>query len=115
MIGGMSVRLGGMVDDTHTSETDHARCAPNPRGDTLFVRLLASDCWALTVDHRLFHIVRRQRCRTHFPEGLRHLRHLDGPDAWLDKGCRVSSEGYPFVWAGRMGWEKGVIEGGVIV
>ncbi|HWF59218.1 MAG TPA: hypothetical protein VN666_02780 [Nitrospira sp.] len=31
----------------------------------MFVRLLAPGCWALTADHRVFHIHRKQQRRGH--------------------------------------------------
>jgi hypothetical protein len=49
----------------------------------MFVRLLAPGCWALTADHRVFYIHRRQSRRGH-PRGMRRF---DCRDPWSpDKG-----------------------------
>ena len=49
----------------------------------MFVRLLAPGCWALTADHRVFYIHRRQSRRVH-PHGFRLF---DRHDPWSpDKG-----------------------------
>lgn len=49
----------------------------------MFVRLLAPGCWALTADHRVFYIHRRQNRRGH----SRRVRFFDCRDPWSpDKG-----------------------------
>jgi hypothetical protein len=73
-----------MVDETRAVEAGYgyARGASHGEG-IMFVRLLAPGCWALTADHRVFYIHRRQSRRGH-PRGMRLF---DCRDPWSpDKG-----------------------------
>lgn len=86
MIGGMSAKLRRMVE-ARLLETGHARSASDTGNGVVFVRLLAPDCWALTVDHRVFYIYRRQSRGVQAPDASHEVRMLDRSDRWSpDKG-----------------------------
>lgn len=72
-----------MVDETCAVEAENGISALNTEEGIMFVRLLAPGCWALTADHRVFYIHRRNSRRAH----LRGMRIFDCRDPWSpDKG-----------------------------
>lgn len=71
-----------MVHETCAVKAGYARGYSHGEG-IMFVRLLAPGCWALTADHRVFYIHRRQNRRGH----SRRVRFFDCRDPWSpDKG-----------------------------
>ena len=68
-----------MVDERDAVKVGNAIGAPHTGDGIVFVRLLAPGCWALTADHRVFYIHRRQSGRG--------VRIFDFHDPWSpDKG-----------------------------
>jgi hypothetical protein len=87
MIRGMSAKLGRMVDEAELLETGHAKSGSDTGKGVVFVRLLAPDCWALTADHRVFYIYRRQGRRVQAPDASHDVHILNRSDRWSpDKG-----------------------------
>jgi hypothetical protein len=87
MIFDRSAKLKRMVDEARLVETETARSGSDTGNGVVFVRLLAPDCWALTADHRVFYIYRRQGRRVQSPDASHEVRMLDRSDRWSpDKG-----------------------------
>jgi hypothetical protein len=87
MISGRSAKLGRMVDEAELLETGHAKSGSDTGNGVVFVRLLAPDCWALTADHRVFYIYRRQARRVQSHDASHEVRMLDRSGRWSpDKG-----------------------------
>lgn len=71
-----------MVEKTSALKRDHAASGDGAKDGVVFVRRLAPGCWALTSDHRVFYIHRRQGRRIHH-----HARTMAVSDPWSpDKG-----------------------------
>lgn len=72
-----------MVVEVHALEMSHATDVSNGGKSIVFVRRLASGCWASTADHRVFYIHRKQSHRVP-SDGIRVFDyHGSGP---TDKG-----------------------------
>jgi hypothetical protein len=87
MIFDRSAKLKRMVDEARLVETETARSGSDTGNGVVFVRLLTPDCWALTADHRVFYIYRRQGRPVQSPDASHEVRMLDRSDRWSpDKG-----------------------------
>lgn len=87
MIFNRSAKLKRMVDEARLVETETARSGSDTGNGVVFVRFLAPNCWALTADHRVFYIYRRQGRRVQSRDASHEVRMLDRSDRWSpDKG-----------------------------
>lgn len=67
-----------MVVEIHALETGNASDVSNGEKTIVFVRPLASGCWAFTADHRVYYIHRKHSRRMHD----RGVVITDGHDSW---------------------------------